>query len=152
MLPTEHPKICKLFFSGHFVVKTNTGSFNGVAPDMKLEQTIQRSKKSSGGVIGEKSNKKFVIEWELAYHEILSICKVFRNITNGIIDFRDTDLHHEFSGNLNLELNLGVIKVVDYINSKTNPFTVSSETKLYNFSTGQRKGFFVFMTAGEENI
>ena len=30
-----------------------------------------------------------------------------------------------------------VIKVVDYTNSKTNPFTVSSETKLYNFSTGQ---------------
>ena len=77
MLPTKHPKICKLFLSGHFVVKTNTGSFNGVAPDMKLEQTIQRSKKSSGGVIGETSNKKFVIEWELAYHEILSICNDF---------------------------------------------------------------------------
>ena len=30
-----------------------------------------------------------------------------------------------------------VIKVVDYINSKTNSFTVSCETKLYNFSTGQ---------------
>ena len=104
---------------------------------MKLEQTIQRSKKSSGGVIGETSNKKFVIEWELAYREILSICNVFRNTTNGVIDFRDTDLHHEFSGNLNLELNLRVIKVVDYINNKTNPFTLSSETKLYNFSAGQ---------------
>ena len=102
MLPTEH---YELFLSGHFVVKTNTGSFNRVVPDMKLEQTIQRSKKRSGGMIGETSNKKFVIEWDLAYHEIRSICNVFQNISNGVIDFRDTDLHHEFSGNLNLELN-----------------------------------------------
>ena len=88
-------------------------------------------------MIGETSNIKFIIEWKLAYHEVLSICNVLRNITNGVIGFRDTDLHHEFSGNLNLELNLRVIKVVDYINSKTNPFAVSSETKLYNFSTGR---------------
>ena len=45
MLPTEHAEIYELFLSRPFVVKTNTGSFNGVAPDMKLEQTIQRSKK-----------------------------------------------------------------------------------------------------------
>ena len=77
MLPTEHPEIHELFLSGHFVVKRNIGSFNGVALDMKLEQTIQHSKKSSGGVIAETSNKKFVIEWELAFHEILSICNVF---------------------------------------------------------------------------
>ena len=30
-----------------FVVKTNTGNFGAVAPDMKLEQTIQRSKKGA---------------------------------------------------------------------------------------------------------
>ena len=50
-------------------------------------------------MIGETSNKKFVIEWDIAYHEILSVCNVFRNITNGVIDFRDTELYHEFSGN-----------------------------------------------------
>ena len=85
MLPTEHPDIYELFLGGHFVVKTNIGSFNAVAPDMKLEQTIQRSKKSSGGVIGQTSNIKFVTEWELTYHEVLSICNMFRNITNGVI-------------------------------------------------------------------
>ena len=127
MLPTEHPDIFELFLADHFVVKANIGSFNAVAPDMKLEQTIQRSKKSSGGVIGQTSNIKFVTEWELAYHEIPSICNMFRNITNGVIDFRETDLHHEFSGNLNHEINSAVIKVVDYINSKGNPFIVSSK-------------------------
>ena len=136
MLPTEHPDIYELFLAGHFVVKTNICSFNAVAPDMELEQTIQRSKVLLGVVIGQTSNIKFVAEWQLAHHEILSICNMFRNITNGVIDFRETDLHHEFSGNLNHEINSAVIKVVDYINSKGNPFIVSSK-KLYNFSTGQ---------------
>ena len=123
---------------------------------MKLDQTIQRSNKSSGGVIGKTRNKKFVIEWELACHEILSICNVFRNVTNGVIDFRDTDLHHEFSGNLNLELNLRVIKVVDYINSKTNLLCLVKQNFIIlvqakSFLTISLKGFFVFMMAGKEN-
>ena len=38
---------------GKFLVKTQTGNFNVVPPDMKLEQTIQRSKKSAAGIIGQ---------------------------------------------------------------------------------------------------
>ena len=41
---TEHPEIYELFLSGSFVVKTNTSSFNGVTPDMKLQQTIWQLK------------------------------------------------------------------------------------------------------------
>ena len=47
MLPTEHPEIYELFLSGHFVVRTNASSFNEVVPDMKLELTIQQSKKKA---------------------------------------------------------------------------------------------------------
>ena len=36
---------------GHFVVKQNNGEFNAVAPDMKLEQTIQKSDKSLKGIM-----------------------------------------------------------------------------------------------------
>ena len=42
-LKDDHPELHAEFVKGHFVVKSNTGSFNAVAPDMKLEQTIQRS-------------------------------------------------------------------------------------------------------------
>ena len=52
-LPHEHPDIYKEFMKGKFVVKTIPGNFNAVAPDMKLEQTIQRSKKGTGGIIGQ---------------------------------------------------------------------------------------------------
>ena len=47
-----------------------------------------------------------------------------------LVDFRDTDLHQERSGNLTRKLNSVLIKVIDYINSKSNPFIVSSEIKL----------------------
>ena len=44
-LPQDNPEIYKEFIKGKFAVKTEKGSFNAVSPDMKLEQTIQRSKK-----------------------------------------------------------------------------------------------------------
>ena len=45
MLPTEHPEVYELFISGQFEVKTNTGSFNQAAPDMKLQQNHSALKK-----------------------------------------------------------------------------------------------------------
>ena len=52
-LPIEYPDIYKEFMKGKFDVKTQIGNFNGVSPDMNLEQTIQRSKKSAAGIIGQ---------------------------------------------------------------------------------------------------
>ena len=47
-LPQEHPDIYEKFCTGHFVGRQNQGAFNAASPDMKLEQTIQRSQKSIG--------------------------------------------------------------------------------------------------------
>ena len=52
-LPEEHPDIYKQFTDGCFVVKQYSGLFNAESPDMKLEQSIQRSQKSAGGIIGQ---------------------------------------------------------------------------------------------------
>ena len=52
-LSTKHPALYQQFILGDFVVKTNEGSFNAVACDMKLEQTINRSAKSTMGIIGK---------------------------------------------------------------------------------------------------
>ena len=45
-LPHEHPEVYKHFQEGKFVVKTNAAYFKAVAADMKIEQSIQRSKKT----------------------------------------------------------------------------------------------------------
>lgn len=37
---------------------------------MKLEKTIQRSKQSSPGIIGQTRKNDFVTKWELVYHDV----------------------------------------------------------------------------------
>ena len=90
---------------GTFVVKTQIGNFNGLSPDMKLEQTIQWSKKSVAGIIGQTRQLSYVTEWELIYHEVLAISNVYQNITSARLSFRETNLHHELEGSLYLYTN-----------------------------------------------
>ena len=95
-LPESHPEIYREFMKGNFVVKTNTGMFNAVAPDMKLEQTIQRSQKSTGGIVGETRQIKYVTEWEMIYHEVTSISNTFRDLIKVNVGNREYDFHHEY--------------------------------------------------------
>ena len=82
-----------------FVVKINTESFHTKAPDVKLEQTIKRSKNSAGGIISQTRQSAFVSEWELVYHEILAINNSFSEITKlGKLNDSDLNLHHVLSG------------------------------------------------------
>ncbi|KAH3774334.1 hypothetical protein DPMN_175713 [Dreissena polymorpha] len=48
------------FMKGMFIVKRTSGNFRAVAADQSLEQTINKTQKSSGGIIGS-SRKKDVV-------------------------------------------------------------------------------------------
>ena len=65
-LPQTYPEIYDNVFKGHFVVKQSQGNFNAVAGDLKLEQTINRSQKSVGGIIGQTRQREYVTKWELS--------------------------------------------------------------------------------------
>ena len=71
---------------GHFVVRQNNGEFNAVAPDMKLEQTIQISKKSVKGIIGQTRQLAYVSQWEIVYDEILAISNSFQQLLYAKVD------------------------------------------------------------------
>ncbi len=75
VLEAEHPELYRRFMMSEFVVRDHVGSFNAVAPDMKLEQSIQRASKSQGGIVGQTRNSAVVVDWELIFHEILLIQK-----------------------------------------------------------------------------
>ena len=49
-LPQNYPELNDNFLKGLFAVKQSQGNFNTVAGDLKLEQTINRSPKSVGGI------------------------------------------------------------------------------------------------------
>ena len=46
-----------------FVVKQLNGSFNAAFPDMKLEESIQKSPKSARGIIVQTRKVQHVSEW-----------------------------------------------------------------------------------------
>ena len=86
-LPDEFPEIYDHFKNGEFVVKGKPGTFNAVSHDMKLEQAIQRSKKSQPGIIGQTRQNNYLTEGELGYHEILNISNLFHGITTSRLFF-----------------------------------------------------------------
>lgn len=84
---------------GKFVVKDKAdGYFNAVAPDMKLEQSIQRASKSAGGIVGQTRNLRAMFEWQLIFHEIILISNNLRDI------FNDTTMKHSESARVHHEL------------------------------------------------
>ena len=84
ILKTKDPYIYQKFLVGDFVVKTNEGSFNAVGCDMKSEQTIHRSAKSTMGIIGKTKSLDYVSEWQLIYHKVMDITNTFRTLTDSI--------------------------------------------------------------------
>ena len=93
-LPRDYPLIHRHFREVKFAVKTSIVYFKAVAADMKSEQTIQRSQKGSGGVIGQAKQEAFVTEWELAYHEVLAISKCYKDITGSLLANSEANLPH----------------------------------------------------------
>lgn len=60
------------FKAGKFVVKRTEGCFTVIGADVCLEQTINRSQESAGGIIGRTKRKQIPAEWEMIYNEMLA--------------------------------------------------------------------------------
>ena len=72
-LPEDAPTVSENFKAGKFVVRRTQGKCNSVGGDMCLEQTINRSQKIAGGIIGSTTRKQFVAQWEIIHHEMLAV-------------------------------------------------------------------------------
>ena len=115
-------------------MRTSAGFSNAVAPNMKLEQTIQRPKKVSGGIIGQTKQNAFVTEWELAYHEVLTISKSYSNITRSILVETDTTKLNKELWSKNMKKYYEAVKqVFDFFNERGNPYKKNGPAKLYHF-------------------
>ena len=121
------------------MVKQRYGSFNAVAGDMKLEQTIQRSQKSTGGIIGQTKQLEYVTKWEIVYHEILSITNAFREMANTNLGSRETEVHHELDKRFCSMFSSQVKTVGEFILEKGNPYKMLAQN-LYNFVSGTFEG------------
>ena len=110
-----------------------TGFFRTVGADMKLKQTIQRSKKGSGGVIDQTKQEAFVTELEF-----LSISKCYKEITGSQLANSDADRpHRELSSRSIAEYHEAANKVINFMKNKGNPYLASAKTNLHHFTTDQ---------------
>ena len=103
-----------------------------------MPQSIQKSSKSVHGIIGHTRKSKYVTEWEVAYHEILSITNVFRTLTCSNLESCESYLHHELVGNYSKIYNSHLHQVHEFLESRGNPYDleINYNRQLYNITTG----------------
>lgn len=70
--PERYPYIYQHFLEGKFFVRICGGLFKAMTVDMKLEQSIQCSKKGPGGITGQMKQKAYITERGLFYPEVLN--------------------------------------------------------------------------------
>ena len=141
-LEEKAPDVFEKFIEGYFVVKEHEGFFNAVAPDMKLEQTGQRSSKSCGGLVGQTRNLKYMIEWLIVFHEVVLISNTFHDLMHDTsMDHSEVaPIHHDLVGNKAVSFNENVIKLFNFMSNKGNPFMVykvPAYVKMQNLITRQ---------------
>ena len=133
-LEKRAPAVFNKLNEGLFVVKDKEGFFNAVAKDMKLEQTNQRSQKSEGGCVGQVRNLVFMLEWLLAFNEVVDVGSVFRDLMREKSmehsEFNPGAIHHELMGSKALSFNKNLVKLLNLISSKGNPYSVWSDNNL----------------------
>ena len=137
-LPETHPYIHDMFMAGKFVVKRQGGPFSAVAADMALEQTINKSSKSSGGIIGSTKKKVFVGQWNLTYHELLAVGNAFRQVSGVKATNTELNVSNRFSASQTATNENSVTAMIHYVEKFENPFHVTDDPearKLHNILT-----------------
>ena len=133
-LPEITPDVHEEFLQGGFVVKRTAGHFKAIGVDMCLEQTINKSQKSAGGIIGATKLKKFVAEWEIIHHEMLSVTNLLRHI-GGICHDYELSINHEFSDLETINSENNIEAMISFISEHGNPFAEGDDSKLHNIVT-----------------
>ena len=104
---------------------------------MGIEQSIQKSAKSTKGIIGNTKKVAYVSEWTLVFHEVLDIVNTFREVTGADIGGNtETHLPRHLQDTKIKEFNNNVDKMVSFMQTHGNPFSINhNDTNLKNFVT-----------------
>ena len=121
---------------GKFAVKRTPGCFNAVGADMALEQTINKSQKSSAGIIGNSMKKRYVAKWEILYHEMLAITNLHSEMSCSNPTTYELDVNRTFSAATTQSDESNILSIIDVIERNENPFsTTAKNDRLHNIMT-----------------
>ena len=104
---------------------------------MCLEQTINRSQKSCGGIIGSTNRKKYVAQWEIIYHEMLVVSNVQREVSGAKCCHYELMENHELNYPVTNATESKICDMLSFTKSCEEPFNLSDHTelKLHNIIT-----------------
>ena len=126
-LAQDAPSVFENFKAGKFVVKRTEGQFTAVGADMCLEQTINRSQKSAGGIIGSTKRKQFVAQWEMIHHEMLAAVNLQCTVSGVVTPSWELLVNHEFNLPATQSSEALIEDMIGYIKEHDNPVTSSSQ-------------------------
>ena len=105
---------------------------------MSLEQTINRSQKSSSGIIGNSRTKMYVAKWEILYHELLAVTNLHRKVSCSLQTDYEQDVNHPISPSCTESDEKDIQKIIDVIDKNENPFSRATFCRrLYNIITNE---------------
>ena len=133
VLEFTHPELYSRFSIGQWVVEDRPGWFCAVGGDMKVEQTIQRVSKGPWGhyVVGATRHASAVAEFEFLFHEIGSIANLLNFLTtNHPMNHTECHLQHALSITRRHTFNQNVVKLLDFVLERQNPYSVTAKVVL----------------------
>ena len=125
------------FCRGGFAVKHNPGKFKAIGMEQTLEQTINRSSKSQGGIIGSTRKKASVAQWQLIHHKMLAVHNLQCSLSGVRQDGCELDVSHEFTKQETANAEEKMSKMITNILTRENPMHVDALTQstLHNIMT-----------------
>lgn len=118
-----------------------SSTFAAFAPDMKLEQSINRFSQGPGchAVVGRSGDAAYITEINLLFHEISVITNLLHQVTNAhLMDHLETAIQHELRGRKGQIFDKNVFRLLDFINTRHNPFIIDGpKAALHNIVAKQ---------------
>jgi hypothetical protein len=133
-LPETHPEAHKLLENGDFgVQRISKHGFAQVPVDQTIEQTLNRSTKTKGGIVGFSLRKGAVQRWMLTAHSRAAFIDRCRSMSTGVTK-NPSSRHKEAAPPRMQRDESDVKKVMDTVSNWKNPFESSDE--LVSLSSG----------------
>ena len=134
LLPETHPEAHTLLANGDSgVQQTSSHGFSQLPVDQTIEQTLNRSTRTKGGIVGFNLKKGAVQRWILTAHSRAVFVDKYRKMTTDVQESQRR-LHKETrSGRIKRDED-DVKKVIEVISNWCNPFEPSEE--LLSISSG----------------
>ncbi len=136
-LEHEQPEAYTFMQQGGFVVRRSEHrSFNCVATDQALEQTINREGKNQGGVVGFTLRKGALTRWLMTRHVTTAYVDAMKELCD--TDDQSPKAHKEHGASRMDRDERHIHKIMEAVEKRQNPFDLDSiPEELINIASGQ---------------